>query len=452
LCLACGENHLSCRLWNPSQVPTNCSVGNFCPFIGMLSALPCRSGFYCATIGLSVPTGPCDGGYFCRAGAVVGASVPAPTDGVIGAQCQAGTYCPAGSSAPLPCALGGYCASPGLATPTDCTAGFFCGITGIATLPTAQMQCQVGTYCPTGSSAPTPCNAGFFCGQAGMGLASTTPCQAGYFCPTGSVSATQVQCPVGAYCLAQSSAATICTAGYFCGTTGIAITPNDPMKCTAGYYCLPGSSTATYGTCGAGCYCLAGSPSACPAQVRGGGGSVRGEGGGGGGARLERGRTRARREFSGRRPGPNSAPKDCHICPMEHCSWDSRRFKFSKTTRQPFLLSLFSSLSSFSSPTIFSLLSSWHNLPVSCSSLMRLFPRDSLLGNFSHHALTHSTVTLWSLVFFFFRPTCRRRQSARTREKEQHRQLCARPERFARSCRFPRRRRARLVSTARRRA
>ena len=72
----------------------------------------------------------------------------------------AGTYCPTGSNAPIPCPLGQYCDADNLANPTDnCTAGFFCN--GSEIVPNPQ-PCSLGHYCPSGTTYEVPCSPGTF--------------------------------------------------------------------------------------------------------------------------------------------------------------------------------------------------------------------------------------------------------------------------------------------------
>jgi hypothetical protein len=94
-------------------------------------------------------------------------------------QCEAGYYCPAGSTEPTICPKFGFCPTAGLGNYTLCTAGSFCNVTGLTAVAGS---CAVGHYCPTASTA-----------------------------------ATQVTCEAGTFCPAGSANATICTAGFvFC--------------------------------------------------------------------------------------------------------------------------------------------------------------------------------------------------------------------------------------------
>lgn len=58
------------------------------------------TGSYCDSAGLSTPTGPCDGGYYCPEGQ----NVSAPAAYV----CTPGHYCPIGNPVQTSCSSGTY--------------------------------------------------------------------------------------------------------------------------------------------------------------------------------------------------------------------------------------------------------------------------------------------------------------------------------------------------------
>lgn len=58
----------------------------------------CEPGYYCATAGLSAPTGQCDAGYYCAVGSSSNQA----------AQCTATNYCPQGSPNEERCPIGFY--------------------------------------------------------------------------------------------------------------------------------------------------------------------------------------------------------------------------------------------------------------------------------------------------------------------------------------------------------
>ena len=101
-----------CPLENETYTtPQDCPVGYYCPPMtahphqypcpastfnnltgrsGPEDCIACPAGSYCATPGLSEPTGLCDAGYYCTGSAVVAN----PSAGATGGPCPCGHYCP----------------------------------------------------------------------------------------------------------------------------------------------------------------------------------------------------------------------------------------------------------------------------------------------------------------------------------------------------------------------
>jgi DNA-binding beta-propeller fold protein YncE len=151
--------------------------------------------------------------------------------------CNAGFFCPMGSSSPTQaaCPIATYC-------PADSFTG-------------APHTCNVGSYCSsTGLTAPIPCPPGYACVSAGLSN-FTVSCSAGYYCPSGSSSATQVPCPAGFYCPpgAANGTAFPCSAGKYCPAASSALDQGGP--CTAGFYCLAGADRVS---CAAGTFSASG--------------------------------------------------------------------------------------------------------------------------------------------------------------------------------------------------
>ncbi|XP_059234209.1 multiple epidermal growth factor-like domains protein 6 [Mustela nigripes] len=116
-----------------------CPSGSFCPE-GTPEPIPCLPGSFCATSGLSTPSGPCQAGYFCAEGAVS----PAPEDGLTGAPCPPGTFCPAASHRPTPCPVGTFSSLPEQTMPSACQVcprSFYCKEAG---LQAPSGQCPAG--------------------------------------------------------------------------------------------------------------------------------------------------------------------------------------------------------------------------------------------------------------------------------------------------------------------
>ncbi|XP_032694159.1 neurogenic locus notch homolog protein 3-like [Lontra canadensis] len=231
-----------------------CPSGSFCPE-GTPEPIPCPPGSFCATSGLSTPSGPCQAGYFCAEGA----ESPAPEDGLTGAPCPPGTFCPAASHRPTPCPAGTFSSLPE------------------QTMPSACQVCPRSFYCKeAGLQAPSgQCPAGYYCDSSAGPIQdfSLYPCPQGYFCPLGTAVATLHRCPVGTYGprrgLRSITECQLCPAGKFCALAGLMAPTGD---CAAGHWCKGGATSKdpTDGTqgllCPAGHYCLEGAPvpTQCP--------------------------------------------------------------------------------------------------------------------------------------------------------------------------------------------
>jgi hypothetical protein len=151
------------------------------------------------TLGIS-----CEAGYYCPGGTSTRETM-----------CPAGTYCPVNSMEPIDCPAGYYSAQ-GAAQCTACPAGqtSLGGEAVCAPCPAGEtytggvcMKCQPGTYSSVvGSTSCTPCPAGHACAAAG----TVTPqqCAAGTSSPAGA--ATCTPCPAGKYSLAGSTSCIAC--------------------------------------------------------------------------------------------------------------------------------------------------------------------------------------------------------------------------------------------------
>ncbi len=111
-------------------------------------------------------------------------------------------------------------------------------------------ECQVGQFCPGGSSEPTPCTEGWYCDSAGL----DTPvglCDAGWYCPMGSSDARQVDCPLGYFCLIGSARPEPCRNGTYGDATNLAA-QSECRDCDPGYFCNETAATGVSGPCAAG--------------------------------------------------------------------------------------------------------------------------------------------------------------------------------------------------------
>ncbi|CAH1793634.1 unnamed protein product [Owenia fusiformis] len=159
-----------------SLIPLQCPQGHYCPE-GSTVLITCPSGHYCPQ-GSTAPTG-CPSGFYC------------PREGNASPiACPIGYFCPQGSTTPTPCPIGTYSDNThidSIGSCIMCAQGFYCRDMG-QTAPTG--SCDAGYYCPVGSTVPNPvdtiCPTGTFCPQ---GSGAPTACPAGYYCPKGKPSA-----------------------------------------------------------------------------------------------------------------------------------------------------------------------------------------------------------------------------------------------------------------------
>ncbi len=276
----------------------------------------CTPGYYCPSPGLAEPAGTCAPGWYCTLGSWstkptimgndTGSSCECPML-TMGGKCYAATYCPAGSSAPIPCDPGKYCYNDELyAVSGDCMAGYYCNGSTILPNPVNETTgdiCPKGHYCPTASAFPIPCGpgyysnrfsnhndsnclnctAGMYCSGYGRALpdgdcdigwycpeAMTVPqplgkqCLAGHACPQGS--ATQIPCPSGQYQpIVQQGVCLECPAGMYCDQNEAIAEQQSgageashgvvtPKACPMGFNCPNGTETVRQFPCPVGTY------------------------------------------------------------------------------------------------------------------------------------------------------------------------------------------------------
>ena len=250
-----------CAANNSSPEP--CSIGTYSTSLSLAEeseCLLCAPGRYCATVGLTEPTGECLAGYFCEAGANASHAVvdrETPSGRHIVGLCPAGYYCLIGSAEPLVCPAGTYCS-------------------GGNTMPAA---CEAGTYQNEAAQASCKsCPAGFICSPAGtidyaagtyyviaglhrcadtsseiwLGQGRDNVCPPGHFCPEGLTNLEDGRCPRGTYSnytgLSNVSQCLGCPAGQYCDELA-ATAPGG--GCAAGYYCTGGAADAQASKCDA---------------------------------------------------------------------------------------------------------------------------------------------------------------------------------------------------------
>jgi hypothetical protein len=242
----------------------------------------CPAGRYGNREGLtsSSCSGVCEAGYYCPLGST------SSKQHVCGGS---GYYCPEGSSLPFPapsgkksidlttvstedrlnayrtedCSLGHYCVN-GKEYP--CPLGYYGNQTALQTSD-CDGHCLPGTYCPVGSILPQACPVGHYCSDGNVyrscpagtygneeGLA--TPlcsgyCSPGSFCLDGSIEAKSLPCPAGRY-------------GLIHGLTNA----NCSGLCHEGFYCPEGSVSPTENECGdSNVYCPEGSSLPIPVSL-----------------------------------------------------------------------------------------------------------------------------------------------------------------------------------------
>ncbi|KAF6119825.1 hypothetical protein HJG60_010211 [Phyllostomus discolor] len=264
--------------------------------------LPCPPGHYCRQENLTQASGLCDAGWFC----MLAAWTPRPFDldnytsnnclcpaTATGGKCPAGSFCPKGSSEPIPCPPGSFCATSGLSTPTgSCQAGYFCA--GGAATPTPEDKltralcppgtfcqaagpCPQGHYCPRGSAMPQPCPPGTFSTHVKLGSeAACSPCPPGHYCDSPGLTSPSGLCSPGFFCLGRAlipnsslgdQTGGPCPAGHFCppgtvtprpcpaGTHSSLAAQGHCEPCPEGFFCLANTSSVVGNECPAGHYC-----------------------------------------------------------------------------------------------------------------------------------------------------------------------------------------------------
>ena len=197
-----------------------------------------------------------------------------------------GSYCPEGSAGPTycdpgtfvnsqgnvnssnceSCTAGQYCDGSGNALPDgDCDQGYYCP-GGQQSANPAGLECTLGHYCTAGSSAPLRCLSGSYQDEAGKWFCKG--CPAGFYCDSTKdpvVLYNTSSCPTGHYC--QENTTTQyefpCPTGTFNNMTEKSQL-SDCQPCLGGKYCSQTGLSEPEGDCDAGYYCTTGSNSRTP--------------------------------------------------------------------------------------------------------------------------------------------------------------------------------------------
>ncbi|XP_034557340.1 zonadhesin [Notolabrus celidotus] len=253
---------------------------------GPEACLLCPAGTFCSHPGLSKPTGLCEAGYFCPAGSTSPNSANHQGNSTRSRLCPSGHFCPPGTGYPLPCPTGSLSIFRGLKGEDDCPpcpAGLFCDRPAMKALSSA-LPCHAGYVCLAGSSSPTPTagSHGYLCPpghSCPVGTANEVPCEPGTFnpapgaarcllCPKGSMcssSATQEPsiCPAGYYCPIGTTLQQPCPLGTFSNQTG-AHSLSICTPCPSGVYCSSYGASTPQGSCLQGYFCQGGAMGPTP--------------------------------------------------------------------------------------------------------------------------------------------------------------------------------------------
>ncbi|KYO38996.1 hypothetical protein Y1Q_0022586 [Alligator mississippiensis] len=217
--------------------PVACPVGTLNNSTGCSSqdsCVPCYPGFFCASVGLSSPTGPCAAGFYCPANF----SSFSPTAFL----CPKGHFCTSGAAYPTSCPTGEYQPHRGSESCIPCQPGFYCQ----ETVSGDPKHCPPHTYCPAGTLVPYPCPDGTFTPPNKTGLQDEREClacSAGHYCRGGWL---EGKCAAGYFCQARSFEST--PQGHDFPWSSLAECPWGQVcagLCPAGFYCQEGSEVPT---------------------------------------------------------------------------------------------------------------------------------------------------------------------------------------------------------------
>ena len=163
-------------------------------------------------------------------------------------RCPEGTFCSVGSENATDCSLGTYNPSEGQEMCMKCTAGKYIDVEG----STGCKDCEKGFFCPAGSSAKLPCPGGRF--GTSTDLASATECELcprGSFCPSGST--TPTNCSVANSAPNEGMAfCDLCLEGTYQDEEGTSAC----KTCPFGYFCPDGSAAPIPASCDPGTWVI----------------------------------------------------------------------------------------------------------------------------------------------------------------------------------------------------
>jgi len=250
----------------------------------MIHQMECEDGFISLETELS-QCSSCPSGYYCDMNELQTAPIECITQSVCDSSekrqpiCPAGTFMNAGDKYCQKCIAGSYCRAGIIAG--ECLAGYLCGEPEFHSQPNpAGYECEAGFYCPKGTTVAVPCP---FETQSVMTEArqatDCVACQPGYLCEYGE--RTAVECPAGYYCPPKADDKVYKGEQYACDMGSYnpwtkKIYQHDCIDCDAGYYCNTTAIANITGLdCPSGHYCplRTKQPRPCPA------GTYQGQGG-----------------------------------------------------------------------------------------------------------------------------------------------------------------------------
>ena len=240
-----------------------CPINKECSYT-MIHQMECEDGFISLEEGLS-QCSSCPSGYYCDMNEDQTQAIQCITQSICDSSekrqpiCPAGTFMNAGDKYCQKCIAGSYCRAGIIAG--ECLAGFLCGEPEFHSQPNpAGYECEAGYYCPKGTTVAIPCP---FETQSVMTEArqatDCVACQPGYLCEYGE--RTAVECPAGHYCPPKADDKVYKGEMYECDMGSYnpwtkKIYQHDCLDCDAGIYCnVTAIANITGLDCPAGHYC-----------------------------------------------------------------------------------------------------------------------------------------------------------------------------------------------------
>mmetsp|Transcript_4786 Transcript_4786/g.9600 ORF Transcript_4786/g.9600 Transcript_4786/m.9600 type:complete len:915 (-) Transcript_4786:28-2772(-) len=251
LCLACPAGRFNLE-------GGTCANGECTGFEDETCSGLCEAGYFCPSGSSSPRQQPCGGReYYCPAGATDKQRVQAgyystplespsefgqinSTKTVVGRKKMEASFI---REAQTPCDPGYYCTGDGLRR--ACSEAGAYGQVSMLTNRSCTDRCPAGSYCTPSSPTPILCPAGRWGGTEGLQSSECSGlCDKGHYCEVGSTSATQAACPAGRYGANEGLTSSSCSRD--CDPEGTC----EPTVCARGHYCPAASTIAESVECG----------------------------------------------------------------------------------------------------------------------------------------------------------------------------------------------------------